>query len=126
MSINVAKLVAKNLVKFGKPIGVKPAILIKVTGGVRTPGSISAGVNPTTTSFTCSGLVAEFSAYEIANSLAQVGDRKVILFGATISNGTVVPSPGDRIVIGGETMTIVENGVRSDPVKATHECRCRD
>lgn len=123
--MNLAAVIAQNLVKYGKDIGVGPATLIKSTPGTRTPGAISGGTNPTTTSYPCSGFVAEYSAYEIANSLAAVGDRRVVLLGATIAGGAVVPIPGDRITIGGETLTIVTDGVRSDPVRATHDCRCR-
>lgn len=124
MAISIPKLLASNFAKYGKPLGTTQCTLIKPTPGVRTPGSISAGANPTTTQHRALGMVADYTAYYIANSLVKQGDRRVTLFGASIQGG-VTPEPGDRITIGGETLTIYKDGVQGDGVKATYQCRCR-
>ncbi len=124
MSVDLARLIAQSFTRFGEPIGVKACSLIKATAGARDSGNVTAGPAITTTSYAARGLVAEYSSYDIANSLVQAGDRKVILFGASITGGAV-PVPGDQILIGGETLTIAANGVKSDPVAATYTCQCR-
>lgn len=124
MAIDIAKIIAANFSKFGKPLKVTSCTLIKSTPGTRTPGAISGGTNPTTSQFKALGMVADYSAYYIANGLVSQGDRKVTLFGASIQGGAV-PEPGDRVAIGGETLTIYADGVQGDGVKATYSCRCR-
>lgn len=123
MSIDVAKLIADNFAKLGGPVGVQGCTLIKATPGIRTPNAISAGTNPTTQSFAASGLITDYSAYSVANSLVKAGDRKVMLFGASIAGGAV-PEPNDRITIDGTTYTII-GPVGRDPAKATYICQCR-
>lgn len=125
MAIDIAKTLAREFGKNGKPLKVQPATLTKSTPGTRTPGAISAGTNPVVTNFHVGvAMVGEYSAYMIANGLVTQGDRKVTLFGASIQGGAV-PEPGDRITIGGETLTIYADGVTGDGVKATWSCRCR-
>lgn len=93
------------------------ATLVKYTAGTRTAGSLASGTNPTTTSYTCQGFRDE---------TAELGKRKpvVTLLGATILSGSdrVVPEPGDRVTIQGETHAIVE--VEHDPAGATYTCTC--
>ena len=107
----------------------KPAVLIKVTPGARDPAHVSAGTNPTTTTYRAQGLVASLSAFQIANTLIKDANRVVRLFGATIAGGAV-PEPGDRITIEGVTSTIVNDdggkrAVQRDPASATYLCQCR-
>lgn len=117
---NIAKLIASNFSKFGKDLGVTKATLIKVTPGTRNPAAVSAGTNPTTTSHAATGLVTSFDASEIDGTLIKKTDRKVLLFGASIAGGAV-PEPGDRVTIGGETLTIpADTPVSGDPVRATY------
>jgi hypothetical protein len=122
--VNVAKLIAQSFKRFGKPVGVQPAVLIKDKPGVRTPGAVTSGTNPTTQTFSATGLVAEYSAFELQNTLITASDRKILLFGASISGGAI-PVPGDRIAIEGATYTIVKDGVRRDPAAAAYVCQCR-
>jgi hypothetical protein len=49
--------------------------------------------------------------------------RLVLIIGDTLPRG-VVPEPGDRIQILGETLEIVGEGVSSDPARATYLCAC--
>lgn len=123
-AVNIAKVIATNLAKFGKDLGVKACSLTKSTPGTRMPGSISAGTNPTTQTFAATGLVTDYTAFELQGEQILVGDRKVLLFGASIEGGAT-PAPGDRIAIGGETLTIVTGGVTSDPVQAAWICQTR-
>jgi hypothetical protein len=122
--VNVAKIIAQSFKRFGKPVGVRPAVLIKDKPGVRTPGAITGGRNPTTETFSATGLIAEYSAFELQNTLITAGDRKILLFCASIS-GSAVPAPGDRIAIEDATYTIVKDGVGRDPAAATYVCQCR-
>lgn len=126
---DVAKLLAKNLAKYGKPIGVKPCTLIKVTPGTRTGGSLSGGTNPTPASYAASGMIESYSQYQIANSLVTVGDRKISILGGSLPMG-IVPAPDDQIAIVdldgvAKTFTIVKDGVNSDPIGAVHICQSR-
>jgi hypothetical protein len=95
--MNIAKLVASNLKKYGKPIGVKPCTLIKVTPGTRTPGAQSGGTNPTTTSTSGSGFIESLTASDVPGTLIVANDRKISLLGATFSG--VIPAPGDKVTI---------------------------
>lgn len=123
MSVDVAKLIAANFAKLGAPVGVRPAVLIKVTPGTRTGGAASAGTNPTSASFAATGLVTGYSAFEQQNTLIRDGDRKVMLFGASIAGGAI-PEPNDRVTIDGATYTIV-GPIDRDPAKATYILQCR-
>lgn len=124
MALNVAKLIASNFKKFGKPVGVQDCTLLKRTPGTRHPSAVSAGTNATEQTFAATGLVVDYRANQIDGTLIKAGDRKVMLFGASISGGAV-PEPGNRITIDGETLTIVKDGVGRDPAKATYPCQCR-
>lgn len=124
MSIDIAALVASNFAKFGGPVGVKPCTLIKTIPGTRMPGAISAGTNPTTQTFAASGFVSDYTSYELQSTLISASDRKVVLFGASITGGAV-PEPTDQIAIGGETLTIVKDGIDADPARAIYTCQCR-
>lgn len=128
MSVNVAKLIAKNFARFGKPVGVKAAMLTKVTRGPRG-ATVTAGTPEITTTHTAVGLVVTLTPFQIANTLIANVSRVVMLFGASIAGGAV-PAPGDRITIEGTTSTIVNDdggkrAVARDPAAATYLCQCR-
>ena len=53
----------------------------------------------------------------------QQSGRLILILGDTLPRG-VVPEPGDRIQILGETLEIVGEGVSSDPARATYLCAC--
>lgn len=127
--MNLPRLLASNFARLGKPIGVKPCTLIKSTPGTRTPGAISAGTNPTTTSYAATGLTVSQTQLRQSGSLIAGVDTAILLFGASITGGAV-PVPGDRIMMDSVTYTIAgdEGGnraVESDPVQATFMCQCR-
>lgn len=98
--------------------------LTKVEPGTRTPGALTGGTNPTTVGHTVKGFVDMYLDTEIDGTLVHRGDRKVVIFGASLSSG-VVPEPADRITAEGWTKQIVEEGVKRDPAGATYICQVR-
>ncbi len=127
--MKLAKIIAKNLVKYGKAVGVKSCTLIKVTPGTRTPGHAAEGTNPSEASYAAKGWIEDYSATQITGTLVKQGDRKVSLLGATIAGGKV-PAPGDKILIadasGAALMyRIVPDGVKGDGVGAVYMCQVR-
>lgn len=123
MALNVAKLIAQQFAKNGKPVGVGPCTLIKRVQGTRAPGAISAGTNPTETSYKATGLVSDYKAYQVDGTLIRQGDRQVLLFGASIAGGQI-PEPGDKVAIGGETLVLTQP-INRDPALATYVCNAR-
>ena len=73
------------------------------------------GYDPTTTTadYACKGIVDEYSAFDIANSLAQFNDRKILVLATSLS---VTPKPDDTITIRGVTYRVVN--VSTDPALA--------
>ena len=115
--INIAKLIADNVGP-----GVLDAILTKVTDGTRTPGDLTAGLNPTTADYTCKGFVDDYSAYQVDGTLIKANDHKVTLLGGTLQGG-IVPQQGDKVFIENTTYEIVK--VKRDPAAATYLCQAR-
>jgi hypothetical protein len=94
-----------------------PATLIKVTPGSRTSGNVSGGTNPTEASYACAGFVSDYSAFEMAQQIIEVGDRKIAIYGASIASGAT-PDTNDKITIGGATYRI--RRVQTDPAQAVY------
>lgn len=115
----IAKLVDKSIKKAKL---YKPAVLIRETAGVRTPGSYSAGTNPITVSYACRGLVGTFATDDIDGTLIIATDLKVTLLGASLPAG-IVPTDGDSVTIEGATYSIVH--VDRDPASAVYELVAR-
>lgn len=103
--------------------GVLPATLVKKAAGTRTTGALSAGTNPTSTSYACRGFIDDYSAFAVSAGMVQMQDKRITLLGATISNGTVAPAPGDDVTIEGATYAVVR--VKRDPAGATFELQSR-
>jgi len=98
--------------------------LTKVEAGTRG-SSLTAGTEPSRTNYTVKGFVDSYTDRQIADSLVQQGDRKIIILGASLPDG-VVPEPADEVTDeAGTTFVIVEDGVRRDPAGATYECQSR-
>lgn len=117
----IAKQVAQAL---GQAKMLKPATLIKVTPGTRTPGALSAGTNPVRVGYPAKGIEQNLISLQLAGTLLQGVDAAIRLFGATIGGGQV-PVAGDQIVMAGRTYTIVEKGVSRDPASASYLCQCK-
>ncbi len=118
---DIAGLVSSGLQGAGMTL---PATLIKVTPGTRTPGAISAGTHPTTTSFAVQGVPGSTQQLAINGTLIQGVDRVIKLLGATLP-ASVTPTSGDRIAMDGATSTIVDKGVSVDAAGAAYVCQCR-
>lgn len=97
MAVNIAKLLAKNLKKFGKPIGVKGLTLLKVTPGMRGADA-SAGTNPTTASFAATGFIETLTVRDLPETQIVANDRKVSILGATLPVG-ITPSVNDKVTV---------------------------
>lgn len=102
----------------------KPATLIKVTAGTRTPGAVSAGTNPTTASYSAKGIEQNIISLQLAGTLINGANAAIRLFGASIQGGQV-PAPGNRITISGKTYTIVAEGVSRDAAGVCYVCQCK-
>lgn len=114
----IAKLVDKGL-KAAKM--TKAATLIVVTNGARTPGAIAGGRNVTETSVGCRGIVITWKRQLLGASTVQVGDRVVMLLGASL--GAAVPKVGDKVAIEGVTSRIID--IERDAAGATYSCLAR-
>ncbi len=97
-------------------------VLTKVVPGVRTPGSLTAGTNPVETGYTGEGFVDDYKEYQIDGTIIQRGDRKVVIFGASLPSG-VIPEVNDKNTAEGLVRTIVN--VERDPAGATYLCQSR-
>lgn len=120
MSTGLDKIVG-NALKAALPAAkvTEAATLIKVAAGVRTGGAISAGTNPTSTSYPCQGRVVTTKREKIGGTLVEKQDRIVLLLGETLSGQR--PTSKDRITIDGATQPIVD--VEGSP--AAWVCLCR-
>lgn len=121
----MAKLFGIDLAKtLGSALGpqVQSITLIKSTPGTRTPGDLTSGTNPTTANHTCKGFTEFYSDYLIDGTRIQAKDKKISVFGSTISGG-VEPDTGDQLVTEDGTFTILD--VKSDPAKALFTCQAR-
>lgn len=113
------KLVARGLKRAGM---TKTATLIVEAAGVRAPGAVSGGMNPTSTSHAARGLVIAWKRERLGATEVQVGDRVVLLLGALIAGGAV-PKVNDRITIESVTSRIID--VERDAAAATYVCLTR-
>jgi hypothetical protein len=126
--VNVAKVIAKQLKKYGKPIGVKSCTLIKITNGTRTPGSISGGTNPTPVSYPATGFIESYDADDIDGTLILASDRKISILGGTLPAG-IAPTDSDQVTIADATglsaTYAIMKGVQGDGVGAVYSMQGR-
>lgn len=114
---NIKKLVAKHLGK-QKQLGIRSATLTVYTAGTRTSGSISAGTNPTSTTYPCKAFVDTTGKF-MDGTLVREGRSKLSILGGTLPSG-VRPKSGSAVSLAGTTYRVTR--VVSDPVDAVHEC----
>ena len=74
-------------------------------------------------SFPCRGVEIDSTDDRAVGTQVRQGSRLVLIIGDTLPRG-VIPVPGDRIQILGETLEIVGDGVVTDPARATYTCSC--
>lgn len=116
--VDIAGLVNENISP-GLPTTVT---LTQRTPGVRTPGQLTGGTNPTGQTATAKAVVSDYRAGQIDGTLILAGDRKVLIIAESMSV-PLVPSAGDRITAEGATYFIVRVG--RDPAGATYACQVR-
>jgi len=115
--VDISGLINKNI----SP-GVNDATLIKPTAGVRTPGQLTGGTNPTTANYAAKGFIDTLDKTRLEASLVDVADALVQLVGDSIAGGQV-PRQGDYITILGTTFNILS--VEVDPALALYSCTCK-
>jgi hypothetical protein len=123
---NIAKILAKALGKgqVAKTLKFRSMTLVRITPGTRG-AVLTAGNNPTATSYSCTGTRAEKSV------LLQNGDGdrtsfvQINILGSTLASD-IIPRPKDRIVdsADGKTYTINKSGTKDDQVQAMYVCYC--
>jgi hypothetical protein len=117
--LDLAGIVADAIDQAG---GLLDATLTKKTPGTRNPSDLTAGTNPTSTSYSCKGVVSDYSTRLIDGTLVATGDRRVLILGATLPSG-IVPSTGDQVAIESLAYDVVR--VTRDPAAASYELQVR-
>lgn len=113
--IDIAGIVADSIASAG---GVVAGTLTKITAGTRTPGSLTAGTNPTSTVHTFQGFIAKKTTRADVTLVSETMSVATIL-GASISPA-VVPEVGDTILLEGVSWSLVQLLSR-DPAEAVYE-----
>ncbi len=116
--LDIAALVNDGLQEAG---GVLDATLIKVSPGTRTPGDLTGGTNPTTTTHACKGFLESKGERRINGTLVSDGAVLASILGASLPVG-VVPTVNDRLTIEGTTYDVKEIAGR-DPAAALYVLR---
>lgn len=114
-NLDLAKMVTDALAQAG---GVISGTLTKTTPGTRTPGSLTGGTNPTTTTHSFQGVI---EVREIRRE-GQVGAKimsVVAIYGASISPAAV-PEVNDTVTIESETRILLEL-IGRDPSASVYE-----
>ena len=113
--IDIAKLVNSEIKKAG---GVRPLTLTKTTPGARTPGDLSAGNNPTTTTHTGAGFVELASARRTGQVGAAVSGETISILGASVLPAAE-PTVNDTVTLDGSTYLLIKL-VSRDPASALY------
>lgn len=95
--------------------------LTKRTAGVRTPGALTGGTNPSNVVHTFEGFIDNIAEVSVAGTLATVTGEFVSILTKSISPAAI-PQKGDIILIESIRYTIVEI-VERDPAGALYKCR---
>jgi hypothetical protein len=102
--------------------GLLPVTLLKVSAGQRDPADLTSGPKNSIKKHNCRGFIQDYTTRQIDGDIVKMGDRKVLILGATLPSG-VVPEPDDQATCEGRTYTI--KYVNRDPAAATYECQGR-
>ncbi len=92
--------------------------LVEVTGTSYDPDT--GETTETTNTYAVSGILSGYSAYEVANNIAQAEDKKFVFQQADVS---IEPSVIDRVTIDGVDHQIVRWS--QDPAQATYRLQLR-
>lgn len=122
MAIDLAKELARQFSRNGKPVGVKSATLHRIASGTRTVGAENAGTNPTTMDHRCKAYVDTTTNEQLTTdgSRIPVKQQKVLvgIFGASIAGGAV-PQVNDKVTIASVTYRLTK--VVGDGVGGVYE-----
>lgn len=97
---------------------LRTGTLTKVTAGVRTPGNLTGGTNPTTADYTFEGFI-DTGTQQRRQGLATVKGQYLSILGGSVS---VVPEVDDLAILDGVTYTLVELE-EEDPAAALYKFR---
>jgi len=128
MSNKVFANIVNIAAEMNKAMGPKFVALTlrKTTAGARTPGSLTSGQAMTPADYSCKGFFDVYKNDEIDGTTVKKNDHKIYILGDSISNGTVVPEPGDIILDStGAKYEIQTDGVTADPALAGYTCHAR-
>jgi len=92
--------------------------LTKITKGSRTPGSLAAGTQPTTSSHTVQGFLDNQTEERSGAGLVSREGQFIILF-TNLIDPAALPEQGDEVTMEGVTYTVKEIVAR-DPAAATY------
>lgn len=98
--------------------GLRPATLVKVVPGARTPGSLTGGTNADPVSYATQGTVTRGNVAD-PGTLTRREDVSIMLLGAALGRAGVEPEVGDRVIVDGVTYAVT-GPVGSDPAAATY------
>ena len=115
--LDIAKLVSDNIAAAGD---VRDCTLTKTTPGTRTGGSLTAGTNPTTSTYACKGFVSTKQVRRKGTIVPESQAMVVSLLGATVSSGSVDPEVNDVATIDDVNWTL-NRLVKADPAGALYE-----
>lgn len=114
--LDIAQIVADAVASAGN---IKEATLIKIIPGARTPGQLTGGTNPTTTTHAARGYFDSLSSLR-PETVVKDASGVVGLLGASIAGGQV-PESGDQVTIESLTFRILQ--VDRDPASALYVCQ---
>jgi len=110
--VDIAKIVNNSITSAG---GVLDGTLTKATSGTRTPGSLTAGTNPTDATYAFKGFT-ETAGERRPSSTSASSISTVSILGDSC---TVVPEVNDEVTIDGTDWTLLEL-VSRDPAQALY------
>lgn len=115
--LDIARIVNAEIEGAG---GVRPAVLVKLAPGPRTPGQLTGGTNPVPTNHTARGFESDLSRLR-PDTVVKDATGLVVLLGASIQGGAV-PEAGDQVSIDGAAAQRILR-VESDPADAAYRCQ---
>ena len=114
--LDIAQIVADSVAAAGD---IKPATLIKITPGTRTPAQLTGGTNPTTTTHAARGYFDSVNSLR-PETVVKDASGVVGLLGATIEGGQA-PESGDQVTIESLTYRLLQGD--RDPASALYLCQ---
>lgn len=118
LGVNLPKILNQAMGKL-----VRQGKLVKITAGARDPNDLTAGQVSSKKNYPVNGFFDEFKLTDNPDNEAQIGNKKIVLFGGSLPAG-IVPELNDLIVMENQTY-IIDGPVTRDPAAATYTCEVR-